>query len=94
MVEIQLRIEYTAHAEQRALQRQIGKDDIERILKSPSEEIYDDYEENYQCYGKEPREVDKYIKIVYRKLNNNTLKVITVMINDIGDLRKSGFSDL
>jgi hypothetical protein len=52
------------------------------------------YEENYKCYGKEPRKDDRYIKIIYSKLNSNTLKVITVMIIDIGGLRASGFNNL
>jgi hypothetical protein len=41
------------------------------------------YEENYKCYGKEPR-----------KDATANLKVITVMIIDIGGLRASGFNNL
>ena len=52
------------------------------------------YEENHKCYGKEPGKDNRYIKIIYTKLNNNTLKVITVMITDKGGLRASGFSNL
>ena len=88
------KIEYTAHAEQRSIERGVRKKDIEQILNNPLDEIYDDYEENYKCYGKEPRKDNRYIKIIYSKLNNNTLKVITVMITDIGDLRASGFNNL
>lgn len=88
------KIEYTAHAEQRSIERGVRKEDIEQILNNPLDEIYDDYEENYKCYGKEPRKDNRYIKIIYSKLNNNTLKVITVMITDIGDLRASGFNNL
>lgn len=88
------RIEYTAHAEQRSIERGIRKEDIEQILNGPLDEIYDGYEENYKGYGKEPRKDDRYIKIIYSKLNNNTLKVINVMITDIGDLRASGFNNL
>jgi hypothetical protein len=71
------------------------KQDIEQILRNPLEEIYDQYEENYHCYGKLPgNDESKYIKIVYSKLNNNTLKVITDMITGVGGLRKNGFNNL
>lgn len=63
-------------------------------MSSPIDDIYDPYEENNHCYGKKPEKDDRYIKIVYRKVNNNTLKVITVMITDIGGLRKNGFDNL
>jgi hypothetical protein len=33
-------------------------------------------------------------KKVYSKVNNNTLKVITVMVTDKGGLRASGFNNL
>ena len=82
------------HAEQRSIERGIQKKVIEEILNGPVEEIYDLYEENHKCYGKEPAKDDRYIKIIYTKLNNNTLKVITVMITDKGGLKASGFSNL
>ena len=81
------------HAEQRAIERGIQKK-ISRNIDGPVDEICDEYEENHTCYGKEPAKDDRYIKIIYAKLNNNTLKVITVMITDKGGLRPSGFRNL
>jgi uncharacterized DUF497 family protein len=89
-------IKMTAHAKERALHRGVDQTDIERIINSPTETIYDEYEENYKSYGlaNDPyTKEDRYL-VIFHTILNKYVKIISVMWTDKGGLQRHGFSKL
>ena len=87
-------IKMTAHARIRALERGIDEIDIERIINSPIETIYDRYEETYKSYGIAVNHYtgeSRYIIIIHTAFNKY-VTIITVMWTDKGGLKEYGFS--
>ena len=89
-------IKMTAHARDRALHRGINIIDIERIIDSPIETVYAEYEERYKSYGlvtnlytKETR----YLIIIHTILNK-CVTIISVMWTNKGGLQEHGFSNI
>jgi Domain of unknown function (DUF4258) len=89
-------IHMSDHATFQAIRRNISEEDIERIINSPIETVYDSYEENYKSYGivedKYNRNQKLYLLIVHTNLqdhlNYNSVKIITVMYVNRGGLAK------
>ena len=87
----------TAHARERALQRGVDQADIERIIKSPIETIYNAYEENYKSYGlaNDPyAKEDRYLVIFHTVLSKYVMIITSVMWTSKEGLQSHGFSKL
>lgn len=87
----------TAHARERALHRGVDQADIERIIKSPTETIYNAYEENYKSYGLANNpytKEDRYLVIFHTVLNKYVMIITSVMWTSKGGLQSHGFGKL
>ena len=87
----------TNHAKIKTISRGIEETDIERIINTPTETIYDEHEETYHSYGSalDPYTKEPYYLIVVHTAFNTYVKVITVMwVNSKGGLKAHGFSNL
>jgi len=89
-------ISIRGHAKERALARGVDELDIERIINSPLETIYNEYEETYKSYGEA---IDPYTKkpsylIIIHTILNKYVTIITVMWTNKGGLKAHGFTKL
>jgi uncharacterized DUF497 family protein len=89
-------IKLTAHAIERALHRGVDQTDIERIINSPTETIYNEYEENYKSYGlaNDPYTKDDRYLVIFHTTLDKYVNVISVMWTDMEGLRRHGFRKL
>jgi hypothetical protein len=84
----------TGNARARALERGINEIDIERIINSPVETIYDQDIERFKSYG---TAIDQYTNephylIIIHTAFNAYVTIISVMWTDKGGLKEYGFS--
>ncbi|QLH09450.1 DUF4258 domain-containing protein [Candidatus Nitrosotenuis sp. DW1] len=92
-----LRVIFTDHARSRAVDRGIDENEIVRIVNNPIEEIFDQKNSNFKCYG---QAMDYYIKqtrylmIVHSGKFNNSVKIITSMWIDPQGLQFYGFNKI
>ncbi len=83
----------TQHASDRALDRDITEIQIETIINSPIETVYDADGENYISYGLSTHpftQNQSYLMVVHSKFNTEVL-IITVMWTTTGKLQTNGF---
>ena len=91
---IYTKVIFTTHGKIRLLGRGINPDEVIEILNNPIEEIYNSRDEHYHCFGSVSKTKNRYIHIIYNKLKNDQIIVITAMERDRGGLQKIGFSNL
>jgi uncharacterized DUF497 family protein len=89
-------IRMTTHARTRALERGIDLDDIERIINSPMQTIYAEYEERYKSYGIVTKPYSKEVRylIIVHTILNKYVTIISVMYTSKGGLQEHGFSNI
>ncbi|NHI04512.1 hypothetical protein DYY67_2313 [Candidatus Nitrosotalea sp. TS] len=89
-------IRLTRHARLRSQQRDISEKQIESIINSPIETVYDPREDNYKSYGLAIHPYTKnqaYLLIVHSKFNT-AVWIISVMWTTKGILKRYGFSTI
>jgi len=90
-----LKIKLSIHARERAVSRGIDENEIRRIVVNPIEEVFDEENLNYKCYGQAMDHYTKqtrYLMVVHSGKFNNSVMVITSMWIDPRRLKFYGFS--
>ncbi len=88
------KIDFTRHAEKRLIDREITRAQVLTVLMNPDDVLQADSDDRFKCYGTPgdiPYPEEPFLVVIYEQTNIK-IKVITIMWQDTGGLRASGFS--
>jgi hypothetical protein len=80
---------WTNHSLERLRERDIDKQDIEKVIENPTELINENYNK-YKCFSEVYNTEPKYLIVVYT-IDNKCIKVITVFKAGRGGVKVRGF---